>query len=428
MQITKEAISKTKIKLKIKLDVKELVPHIEKVYQGLAKGLKIAGFRPGKAPQFIVEREVGQDKFYAEVLDEVLPKAYYDAIVQEKIFSVGRPEVRVIKYVPTEGLEFEAEVEIIPEIILPDYQKIKIKKNKVQASDKDIEELIGNLREQAAEFKAIERAAKKGDRVEIDFEGVRNNVPIQGGTSKNHPLIIGQGMFVPGFEDNLVGMKKDEEKTFDVTFPTDYHEKSLANQKVTFKVKMISVSEKIMPELTDDFARKLGPFKNIKELQEAAEKNIKETKEASERRRIEEEILKRISEKVELEIPEGLIHQEIQKMMDEADSNLKNSGLTLEKYLEMQKKTKKDIEREMRPEAEKRVKYGLILSKISQEEKIKTSKEEIEKEKEILLETFGEKANEARKQLDNHETEHSIENSIIAKKTIDKLVEYCLSS
>jgi trigger factor len=426
MQVTKEMITKIRVRLTIGLDAKELAPYIEKVYRDLAKGLKIAGFRPGKAPQSVVEKEVGQDKFYAEVLEEALPQVYYQAVLQENIVSVSRPEIKIKKYVPTSGLEFEAEVEILPEIVLPDYKSIKIKKNEVKVTDSDIKKMLGDLQNNFSEFQDVVRAAAEGDRVEIDFEGTKGNIPIEGGTSKNHPLVIGQGMFIPGFEDNLVGMKKEEEKSFDITFPADYHEKSLAGQKVVFRVKMISISEKVMPELTDEFARKLGPFKDLEELKKQLEKDIAQTKEIEERRRLENEILEKISSKTDIEVPESLAKEETLKMLDEANANLANSGLTLDKYLEMTKKTREDVEKETRPEAEKRVRFGLVLSEISRVEGMTATKKEIESEKEKILANFGEKAGEYAPKLDDHEAEHSIENSIIARKTIDKLIEYCL--
>ena len=427
MQIKKEYISKVKVKLAIDLTESELKPHIEKVYKSLAKNLKIAGFRPGKAPQFVVEKEVGQDKFYAEVLDSVLPEAYYNAITKEKIITVSRPEIKVTKYAPTGGLSFEAEVEMLPEFTLPDYKKIKVSQKEVKVTDKDIQDELKGLQERYAQFNEVSRKAKKDDRAEINFEGTSNSVPVEGAKGEKYPITIGAGMFIPGFEENLIGMSKGEEKTFDVTFPKDYHEQRLQGEKVTFKVNMVSISEKTLPEINDEFAKKFGIFKNTEEFEKGVEKDLKKVKEMEEKRRLEEEIMTKIAERTKVELPETLIHQEIHRMWETAEANLQQSGITMERYLEMTKKTREELEKEMKPDAEKRVKYGLILSKIATLEKINASGKDIEAEKAMILASAGENAEEVKGKLAEHGAEHQIENGIVSKKTIEKLFEYCVS-
>ncbi len=427
MQVTKDELSKVKVKLTIELTETEIKPHIEKVYQKLAKNLKIAGFRPGKAPQFIVEKEVGQDKFYAEVMDAVLPEVYYNAITKENLITVSRPEIKVTKFAPTGGLTFEAEVEVLPEFTLPDYTKIKVSKKEIKVLEKDVQKSIEELRERYAEHKEVKRLVKEADKVEINFEGTKGGVLVEGTKAEKYPITIGAGMFIPGFEENLIGMKKEEEKTFDVTFPKDYHEKRLQGEKVTFKVKMVSISEKVLPEVTDDFAKKFGIFKNVQEFEAGVKKNLEEVKEMEEHRRLEEEIMKKISDTVKIELPKALIHQEVHKMWHDAEANLAQSGITMDRYMEMTKKTGEQLEKEMEPDAEKRVKYGLILSKIAETEKIKATDKEIQTEKDTILASVEmERKTEVKKQLTDHETEHQIENGIIAKKTIEKLFKYCV--
>jgi trigger factor len=426
VQVKREDLSKVKVRLTIDLTEKELGPHIDKVYKEFAKNLKIAGFRPGKAPKFVVEKEVGQDKFYAEVLDSVLPEAYYNAITKEKVVTVSRPEIKVTKYAPTGGLTFEAEIEMLPEFTLPDYKKIKVSRKEVKVSDKDIQDEIKGLQERYAEFKEVSRKAKKDDKAEIDFEGTQKGTPVQGAKGENHPITIGTGMFIPGFEENLIGMSRGEEKTFDVTFPKDYHEEKLQGQNVTFKVNMISISEKVLPEINDDFAKKFGIFKNIEEMKKGVEKNLVEVREVGEKRRLEEEIMTKIAKEVKVELPEALVHQEIHRMFHDAEANLGQSGITMERYLEMTKKTREELEKEMHPDAEKRVKIGLVLSRIAENEKMQATEKDIGAEKAIILASAGENAEEMKKKLAEHETEHQIANSIISKKTIEKLFEYCV--
>jgi len=426
MQVKRENISKVKVKLTVDLTETELKPHIEKVYKDLAKNLKIAGFRPGKAPQFVVEKEVGQDKFYAEVLDSTLPEAYYATITQEKMITISRPEIKVTKFVPTGGLTFEAEVEILPEFTLSDYKKIKVSKKEVKVTNKDIQDELSGLQERYADFKEVSRKAKKDDKAEINFEGVKEGVPVQGAKGEKYPITIGAGMFVPGFEENLIGMSKGEEKTFDVIFPKDYHDAKLQGQKVTFKVNMVSIAEKVLPEINDEFAKQFGIFKNVDELKDGVEKNLQEVKDMEEKRRLEEEIMKKIADMVKIELPEALVNQEIHRMWHDAEANLSQSGVTMDRYMEMMKKSRKEVENEMKGDAEKRVKIGLILSRVAENEKIKATKEEIEAEKAVILTSAGENTEEVKKRLAEHEAEHQIENSVVSKKTIDKLFEYCV--
>lgn len=426
MEAKIENITKVKVKLTIDLTEAELKPHIEKVYKELSKNLKIKGFRPGKAPQFIVEKEVGQDKYYAEVLDSVLPDAYYKILTKEKLVTVSRPEIKVTKFAPTGGLTFEAEVEVLPDFELPDYKKVKVSKNEVKVTNKEIEEELKGLQDRYAEFKEVSRKARQEDKAEISFKGTRGGAPVEGASGEKYPIIIGKGMFVPGFEENLVGMSKGEEKTFDVTFPADYHQKGLQNQKVTFKVNVLSISEKVLPELNDEFAKKFGIFKNVEELKKSVEENISEVKNLEEKRRLEEEIMTRIGNMVKFELPEALVHQEIHKMLEMAENNLKASGITMDKYLEMTKKTQEMLEEEMEPDAEKRVKYGLILSKISETENIQATDKEIQQEKADILARAGENKEQVAERLKDHEVEHQIVNGIISKKTIEKLFEYCV--
>jgi trigger factor len=309
---------------------------------------------------------------------------------------------------------------------LPDYKKIKVSKKEIKVSTKDIEDSIKELQEKYAEFKEVSRKAKKDDKAEVNFEGTQKGTPVQGAKGDKYPITIGAGTFIPEFEENLIGMSKGEEKTFDVTFPKDYHEKKLQGEKVTFKVKMVSISEKITPEINDDFAKKFGIFKDVDEMKKGVEKNLGEVKEMEEKRRLEEEIMTKIAEKVKIELPETLISQEIHRMWHDAEANLGQSGITMERYLEMSKKTREELEKEMKPDAEKRVKYGLILSKITELEKVTVTDKEIEDEKAVVLAQAGQSTEEMKKKLNEKEAEQQIKNGLQAKKTMEKLFEYCV--
>jgi len=426
MKVTKEVLADNKIKLTIEVEAGKLALASEAVYAKLAPSVKVPGFRPGKAPKNIVEKEIGSERYEAEMLDILLPESYYDAVIAEQVEVVGSPEVKVLKFVPTDGLTYEATVEIMPEIKLPDIKKISVKREKIKIADKDVQEVLDDLAKQLAKPTPVERAAKLGDRVEMDFEGFVDGVPFEGGKSLNHPIVLGSGSFVPGFEGQVVGMKADEDRDIEVTFPADYHADNLRGKKATFKVKLHSVEEIIMPELTDDFAAQVGPFKDVAELRADIEKQLIYTKELQERRRVEDEILGKLVEKTKFVAPSSLISQEQHRMLHEAETNLSQQGIGLEQYLSMTKKTKEDMEAEMQPEAEKRVKIGIVLTQIAKDGKYEATDAEIEDSIAHKIEIYqGEERKQAEEFFTSHDARHQIENSVIGQKVLDYLHETC---
>ncbi|MCL4387435.1 MAG: trigger factor [Patescibacteria group bacterium] len=422
MQVKKENLENSKVKLTIELEKKELEPIINSVYTEISKTVKAQGFRPGKAPRFIIEKEVGQENINAQILEKAISNTFFQAIIKENLVTVGAPEVKILKFVPTDGLTYEAVVSVMPELKLPDFSKIKVKKPKAGVEKREVDETLEQLRKQMAGRKEVERSAKEGDRTEIDFEGRIDNVPFEGGTSKSHPVIIGSKTLIPGFEEQLVGMKKGEEKEIEVTFPKDYRAENLAGKKAKFKVKMNLLEEIILPELTDEFATKVGPFKKIEDLKKDIEMRTLEAKKRETERNLENEILKKAQAEIKIETPKELIHEEVHRMMHEAEQNLAYSGLSLDSYLQSIKKTKEEFEKELEGEARERVKVGLILSEIVKKERISASEKELEEEIQKILAFVGpEQKEEAKKFYESEDGKRSIQNNILAKKAIEWL-------
>ena len=426
MKVTRENISEGKVKLTIEVEPGKLALASEQAYAKLAPSIKVPGFRPGKAPKNIVEKEVGSEHFEAEILDIILPSSYYDAVIGENLEVVGAPEVKVLKFVLSDGLTYEATVEIMPEIKVPDVTKIHIKRQKVKITGKEVQEVLDDLAKQLAKTAKVERAAKLGDKVEIDFEGFIGGLPFEGGKSQNHPLVLGSGNFIPGFEEQLVGMSADEEKEIEVSFPKDYHADNLKGQKATFKVKLHVVEESILPEMTDDFAATVGPFKDLPSLKADIEKQLIFTKDLEDRRRVEDEILAALVEKTKFTAPESLVSQEQHRMLHEAESNLAQQGIGLAQYLEITKKTQEEVEAEMKPEAEKRVKVGIVLTNIAKERDYKATEQEVEESIKRKMEIYqGPELKQAEEYFQTHEAKHQIENSVIGQKVLDYLYETC---
>lgn len=425
MKVQKENLDQ-KIKLTIDVDVETIKKTSDLVFERLSKNVKVAGFRPGKAPRHMIEKEIGQDRLNAEILDAVIPETYYEAVIKENLNPVGPPEVKLIKFVPTDGLTYEAIIEILPEIKLPDLTKVNIKRETPKVEVKEVQDVLDDLAKQLAKTAKVDRAAKEGDRVEIDFEGFVDGLPFDGNKSQNHPIVLGQGSFIPGFEEQLVGMKEKEEKEIEVTFPKEYHAAHLAGKKAKFKVKMHEVNEVVLPAIDDKFATQVGPFKDLAKLKEDIEKELLNTKVIQERNRVETEILDKISEKIEVKVPDKLVHDEAHRLLHEAEHNLTHQGLTMDKYLEIAKKTKEELEQEMKPEAEKRVKIGLVLSEIAKDKKFETNEKEVHEEITKKLErTRPEEKKQAEEFYNSHDGHHQIENMIIGEKVMNYLYETC---
>lgn len=416
------------VKLEIEVDKLKLKKATDIVVADLGKAVKVDGFRPGKAPLYLIEKEVGKDKFWAEVIDKVVPEAFYEAVIAEKITTIAQPQIQVKQFVPGEKLIFEALVAILPEMKDLNYKNLKIKEVKGAITDKDKKEALEGLLKRYSSENEVDRVAKKGDKVEINFDGTMKGLPFGGGKSENHPVVLGSGMLIPGFEEKVEGHKAGDEFEFDVTFPKDYHAGNLAGQKTHFKVKLNKVYEMVVPKATDEWAKGLR-MKDLKELEGELGKQLEFEKGLADKRKTEEEILTKIIELSKIEAPVTLVTEEIHRMIHEAEHNLSQSGLTVEKFLEMSKKTLADLEAEMKPEAERRVKIGMILGEIARVEEITSSEKEIEEEIEKIIGMSGAEASpdDVRAAYDTPDRRREMGNTIIIRKVMEKLWEYNVS-
>ncbi len=425
MQVAKVNIGE-KIKLTISVGTETISDKTEVVYGRLSANIKVAGFRPGKAPRHIIEKEIGQERLNAEILDAIIPETYYEAIKNEKINPVGSPEIKLLSFVPTDGLIYEAIIEIFPDVKLPDLASINVKREAPKVESGEIEEVLGDLAKQLAKHSKVSRPAIMGDKVEIDYEGFIDNLPFEGNKSNKYPLILGKGQMIPGFEEQIVGMNENEEKEIYITFPKEYHATNLATKKAKFKIKMHEINEVILPEINDFFATQVGPFKELAQLRGDIEKELLNTKEVQERNRVESEILEKIISKNVIKVPPSLITQEVHNLMHESEKSLAQQGITIDRYLEITKKTKEELEKEMIPEAEKRVKIGLILTEIAKKLSTEVSEKEVHKEIERRLsQTKLEDKKQAEAFYDSHDGHHQIENTLIGLRVINYLYEKC---
>lgn len=375
MNIKQEKLEKGKIKLIITLSAKEMVKHFKSSFDQIAPTVKLDGFRPGKAPRKLVEETAGIARLLSTALDSAINSSYQEALQKEQLVPISVPKIVVDKY-PNYGqtekeigseLIYEAELETLPEVVLKDYSKVKIKKEEPKIANKEeVEKILHQLQKQSSKMEEKTDGAEKGDRIEINFEGFLKKVRIDEMSSKNYPIILGEGALIPGFEDNLIGLTKGDKKDFKIKFPKDYHSKEFADKEAEFKIEVLDLKKIILPELNSDLAKKFGKD-NIADLKTDIEKNLNEQYQKEAERNLEIKVIEAVLPKLETEIPEGLIDREVTRMFDDYQKQMESKGVNFEKFLESMKKSGDDIKTEMRPQAEKNVKVGLMLGKIAQE-------------------------------------------------------------
>lgn len=423
MQVKRTNINENKTKLEITANAELLATIKDATVQKLGKTVKVQGFREGKAPAHLIEKNLDQQLLQSEFVEEAINQLYSDAMSKEKLRPIDRPNVTIKKFVPFTTLEFEAEVEILGTVKLPDYKKMKLAKTEAKVTEKDITEVIDNLKTRLAEKKDVERACKNGDQVTIDFKGVdTKKEPIKGADGKEYPIVLGSKTFIPGFEENLVGMKPGEEKSFTIPFPKDYGVKALASKKVTFTVTVKSVQEVVEPKVDDAFAAKSGPFKTLKELKDDIKKELQREKQKQADTEYQNKLVNMIAEKAKMSLPEVLVNEQIDRMLNELKQNLVYRGQTLKEFLEQEKKTEDEYKKELRPQAEQRVKIGLTLAEVSQEENITVTPEELEMRLQLLKTQYQDPQMQA--QLDDPRARQDLASQLITEKTVQKLMDY----
>lgn len=382
------------------LEIKVIVPweewkiFLDQAFENFSKELKIPGFRPGKAPKNLVEKQVGKGNIFQDAAEKAIQKTYADILDKDKIDAIGAPKAEILKLAEGNELEYKIVTAVIPEVKMKEWKSAikkineKFKGEKVEVSDEEIEKEINKIAESRAKLVTVNREAKNEDSVLVDFSVLREGVPIENGTSKNHPLILGKGVFIPGFEENIIGMKEKEEKKFTLKFPDEYHEKSLAGKEANFRVKLNLVQERQISEINDDFAKSLGKFENLEKLKGSIREGMIEEKEKEAKEKRRSEFLENLINLSETELPEVLVQSELSKMFQEFEMQLAQMGMDLDSFLEKMKKTKEDLEKEWRIQSEKRVKSALILEVIAKEQDIKVENEKVEEEMNKTLQYY----------------------------------------
>jgi len=384
--------------------------------------VKAAGFRPGKAPDHIVERELGSNAVQGEVIDELVQNSYSDAIRQLKLPVVASPKIVIDKFVPYTELGYTVTVELMPKVKLGDYKKLRIKRPAVKVEKDEVERTLSDLRRRESTRIETDEAAKLGDEMNFDFDGTKDGAPVQGASATNQTLQLGSGSFIPGFEDELVGLKKGDEKTFTITFPKDYQEKTLAGEDVQFAIKVNGVTQLALPDVDEEFVSKVSPYKTEAELRKDLEAKIVGQKTETAAREYEQKVIDAVVADSEYKAPDALVRQQLARTKQELEQNLAYSGIDMPKYLELSGKTEEEIDQELRPEAVRRVGLAMVLTEVAKVEEIEVSEAELDAEIARMKQDYQDP--QAQAELDNPNTREEIYNHMMASRVIAKLLSY----
>lgn len=406
--------------LKVTVPAEKVNKALDQAFKKVVKQINVPGFRKGKVPRPIFEQRFGVEALYQDAVDILLPEAYGEAIEETKINPVAQPEINVTQIEKGRDFEFEATVTVEPEVKLGDYKGLEIEKQDSELTDQDLQDEIDHSLGHLADMVVKEDGAvEEGDTVNIDFDGYVDGEQFEGGQADGYDLEIGSGSFIPGFEDQLVGVKTGEEKDVVVTFPEEYHAEELAGKEATFKTKVNEIKYKEVPELTDEIANELDSDANsVDEYKENLRKRLSEQKAQDAENVEKEEAINKATENTTIDIPQAMIDTELDRMVQEFGQRIQQQGLDLQTYFQISGQDESQLREQMKDDAEQRVKTNLTLSAIADEENIEVTDEDIDKELEKMSSQFNISVEDIKQTLGNTDI---IKNDVRIQKVIDLL-------
>ena len=408
--------------LSVTVPAEKLDKALDQAFKKVVKQINVPGFRKGKVPRQIFEQRFGVEALYQDAADILLPEAYGEAIDETGIKPVDQPEIDVTQIEKGSDFKFDATVVVEPEVQLGDYKGLEIEKQSTELTEEEIQESIDHQLGHLSEMVVKEDAAiENGDTVNIDFDGYVDGEQFEGGQADGYDLEIGSGMFIPGFEEQLVGVKAGEEKDVTVTFPEEYHAEELAGKEATFKTKVNEVKYKEVPELTDEIANELDSEANtVAEYKENTRKRLAEQKETDAENAQKEEAINKAANNTTVDIPEAMVNTELDRMVQEFGQRMQQQGLNLETYFQISGQDESQLREQMKDDAEERVKTNLTLTAIAEAENVEVSDEDIDKELEKMSEQFNISVEDIKQTLGNTDI---VKNDVRIQKVIDLLVD-----
>ena len=413
--------NKNEVKLEFTVEAKIFDEGIKTVFNKNAKYFNIPGFRKGKAPMNIVEKYYGSEIFYEDAFNEIVPAIYDEAVKEQKLEVVSKPEIDIVQIGKGKDLIFTAIVSTKPEVKLGKYKGISLEKIENKVEEKDIEEELNRMAERNSRMVSVtDRAAKKGDITVIDFVGTVDGVEFEGGKAENHELELGSNTFIPGFEDQVAGMKVDEVKDVKVTFPEEYFSKDLAGKDAIFKVTLHEIKMKELPKIDDEFAKDVSEFDKLDDLKADIKSKKEKQNEETSKAQLEEAAIRAVAEVSEVEIPNGMVEVELENMAQDMDRRLSYQGFSLDQYLKMLGKTIADFKSENEEPAKESIKLRLVLEAVCKDSKVEAQEKEVNEKIAELAKAYGRKEEELK---NNEEFVKNIEESVKSEKAIALIIE-----
>ncbi|MEG0292231.1 MAG: trigger factor [Anaerovoracaceae bacterium] len=376
-------------KFTIEFSAEEFEAAVVKAYQASKNQFEIDGFRKGKAPRSIIEKKYGETIFFEDAINSLFGEEYPKAVAELELEVIDQPAVEFGEIEKGKAFVSTITVPVYPVVEVKGYKGVEIEKVSGEVTAEDIDGELANLQKRNARMISVDREVKDGDSIILDYAGFVGEEQFEGGTAEGYPLVIGSGNFIPGFEEQLVGAKKEEEVEVKVTFPTEYHSEDLAGKEAIFKCTVHEIKEEELPALDDEFAKDVSECDTLEELKKQTEEKLMEAKKVSAENQMKDAIIQKVFEANDLDIPKVMVDDEINQMMKEFDAQLRQQGMELQQYFQFIGKGPDDFREEVREDAEKRVKTRMLISAVVDEEKIEYTEEDIEKELEIMSTQYG---------------------------------------
>jgi len=418
-----EKLEKNEVALTIEVGAEEFEAAVEKAYRQKRKDIRVPGFRPGKAPRQLIEKMYGAEVFYSDAIDLVWFDAYKNAVTEENLQVVGDPKVELEGEVTKAGFTFKATVPVYPEVTLGQYKGLSAPKAEVKVTAADVNEKLKELTDRNTRLVSVDRAVELGDTAVIDYKGTDNGVAFDGGTAENYSLEIGSGSFVPGFEDQIIGMKAGEEKDIDITFPEDYHA-DLAGKAVVFHVKVNEVKAKDVPALDDEFAKDVSEFDTLKELKADLKKKITEERETAAKQAFEDELMRQVAENITCDVPQAMVDTQARRFVENFQMQIQSQGIPYDQYLKITGMDENKLLEDAKEPALRQVRLDVALAQIIKEENIEATDEDIEKEYTTMSEKYGMDVETVKKYL----TREVVEDQVKTQKAINIVTESAIAT
>jgi len=424
MKATAEKVEKNTVVLEVEVEPEKFSEAMNQAYRKIVKKVSIPGFRKGKAPRMILERYLGKQALYDEAVEIIIPDAYISAVEDTGIEPVSQPELEVIQLEEGKPVVFKAKVVVKPEVNLGQYAGLEIVNPGSEVADEEIQQEVERLRNRHAKLTTLEEGAVEvGDLTAIDFEGKTDGIPFEGGTASDYSLEIGSGSFIPGFEDQIVGMNINETRDINVTFPQDYGKEELAGKEAVFTVTVKSIKRKELAELDDEFAKDVSEFDTLEELRADLTNKLKQAAEEKAKAQLRRDVVSRAVENALVEVPQEMIDSRMEEMIRNMNQRLSGQGISLEKYLTYTNSNMDDLRERVRPDAEQSVLQSLVIDAVAKAENLTVGDEEISEEINRMGVEMKQDPEVIRKILEGQNQLEFIKESILRDKTVQHLVD-----